>query len=173
MTRHQRLRRVAILCCSCVRNLAYYRAGWQDRNFIFENTPLQRTINSNFIDMAVLDWCKLFGPKEKHSWHKVVTSPEFFSGDLLKDTGLDQCSFEKFLGDTRRYRDKFVAHLDSEPVMYPPMLDVPKRSTIFYYAYLLRHENDGCTFEDGPSDLAIYFDACSNEARQSLYSLEK
>ncbi len=28
MTRQQRLRRVALLCCHFTRNLAYYRSGW-------------------------------------------------------------------------------------------------------------------------------------------------
>lgn len=169
LTRRERLRRAAILCCSCARNLAYYRAGWQDGKPLFDPTRLQRTINSNFIDMAVLEWCKLFHSREKHSWRSIVTQPQIFEHSLMQATGLDDAALQEFVARTRAYRDKFVAHLDFDPVAYVPKLDVPKATATFYYSYLLAHEDEGDTFDDGPSDLAQYFDDCAREAKQALY----
>jgi hypothetical protein len=58
MSRKDRLRRVALLCAHFTRNLAYYRAA-QDR--IARTSPeFWRTVYSNFLDIAVLEWCKLF-----------------------------------------------------------------------------------------------------------------
>jgi hypothetical protein len=76
-----RVRRVVLLCCAFARNVAYYRAGWADRaqpllSELHPHASFWRQVNGNFLDMAVLDWCKLFGdPKEtprkrlaKHHW---------------------------------------------------------------------------------------------------------
>lgn len=56
-------RRLAILSCTTVRNIAYYYAGWvtgNGRGRLKDDSELGRTINSNFIGIAVLEWAKLF-----------------------------------------------------------------------------------------------------------------
>jgi hypothetical protein len=50
-----------------------------------------RQVNGNFFDMAVLDWCKLFGDQKQtplkrvgeHHWRRVVSDPEMFEARLL------------------------------------------------------------------------------------------
>ena len=40
----------------------------------------------------------------------------------------------------RYYRDKFVAHQDSEYIVILPTLDVAKKAVWFYHAHLVNHE---------------------------------
>ena len=40
----------------------------------------------------------------------------------------------------REYRDKFIAHLDSELVMNIPTLDLARKSVEFYHAYIVANE---------------------------------
>ncbi len=62
MTRRERLRQVKILCCHFLRNLAFYKAGWRKGELIFKD-QFWVNANGNFIDVCVLEWCKLFGDK--------------------------------------------------------------------------------------------------------------
>lgn len=166
MTRRERLRRVAILCCVCVRNLAYYRAGWDQGDTLFDSgSNIERTINCNFLDIAVIEWCKLFVPNEKHAWIKIVSEKDKFQAGLFADLGVTGAEFATFLSEIKTYRDKFIAHLDSQKDMQVPLMDTVEHAAIYYYGYLLRYENDGTTFEDGPSNLAEYYRNCLDEGR--------
>ncbi|HKI44605.1 MAG TPA: hypothetical protein VKA08_04635, partial [Balneolales bacterium] len=72
MNENQRLRRVALLCAHFMRNLAYYRAGWGD-GALKKKTEFWITVNGNFYDICVLEWCKLFADKnDKHCWLKLI-----------------------------------------------------------------------------------------------------
>ena len=72
MTKIQRLRRIGLLCRHFARNLAYYRAGWVGSSLV-RDSDFWRTVNRNFLDVAVLEWCKLLGDeKARHYWRKTV-----------------------------------------------------------------------------------------------------
>ena len=72
LTRRQRLRRVGILCCHTLRNLAYYRA-WFDAGKPRADENFWVSANGNFADITVLEWCKLFADERgKHHWAKVI-----------------------------------------------------------------------------------------------------
>lgn len=167
LTRRERLRRVGILCCSCARNLAYYRAGWNGPDSVFDRSRnIIRTINSNFVDMAVLEWCKLFDSNEHQGWRRVVTDTARFESELLAHLHITAAQLDTFHQSMRLYRDKFLAHLDSERTMHIPDLALAKSSILFYYDYLQRHETDPTTFADGPADLAVYYGESEQEARR-------
>jgi hypothetical protein len=56
-------RRRAILSCTIVRNIAFYHADWVTGNGhgrLKDDSVVGRTINSNFMDVAVLARSKLF-----------------------------------------------------------------------------------------------------------------
>lgn len=164
MTRRTRLRRAAILCCHTLSNVAYYRAGRATGKLRF-NGNMEITIANNFLDVAVVEWCKLFGDKkgsaskriQQHSWLKIVTDPVAFEVGLLHQLRCSETDFDDFRNAVRIYRDKFLAHLDELETMEVPLLHQLKASAAFYYDYLLRHENDGATFEDAhPSADGFY-----------------
>jgi hypothetical protein len=169
MRRKEKLRRVAILCCSFARNLAYYRAGWRRGREI----PLYPAeggfwsqVNGNFLDMCVLEWCKLFADKKgKHHWGNVVTDRAAFKAQLLRHVGLDDEAFQREIDSMRDYRDKFVAHLDEERCGRYPSLDLPKKAVWFYYAHVVNHQAKPGDLAGLQVDLDAGYMDCEDEAR--------
>lgn len=157
MTRNQRLRRAGILCCHFLRNLAFYKAGWQKNELIYRD-DFWVNVNGNFLDICIIEWCKLFGEKNgKHYWKKVITNQQPFLGGLLNAVGLTREEFDAYIEHMRIYRDKFVAHLDSEDRMNIPELKVARKSISFLYCYLLTFEDkDNCLF-DAPRKASHYY----------------
>jgi hypothetical protein len=140
MTRDKRIRRAAILCCHCLRNIAFYRAGWRGKTL---RVPVQFWINanSNFIDIAVLEWCKLFTERDgKHHWKAVVSDRDKFRAGLERETGMSWRQFRQYALEVLEYRDTFVAHLDDEETMYPPRLRVMRKSAGYLYKYIIANE---------------------------------
>jgi len=174
MSRRNRLRRVVILCRNVAVNLAYYRVGRKP-----EHLPLQdydkkgnfwRAASGNFIDMCVLEWCKLFAdPKGKHHWSKIVTDPTSFKRELLNYLAVNEAAFQKEIEGMRHYRDKFLAHLDSEEVMNIPALDIPKKAAWFYHSYIVKHEAQPGDLKGLPVELDPGYTQCENEA-QAIYA---
>lgn len=100
MSTRDRIRRVVILCCHFARNLAYYRIGQSEEYRVLldpeqtANANFWRLANSDFIDVCVLEWCKLFADERgKHHWKAVVTNPVEFKAGLLDRVKLDDASF--------------------------------------------------------------------------------
>ena len=86
-------------------------------------------MSGNCIDMCVLESCKLFAnPKEKHHWGRIVADPEGFRVQLTNDLGIDEVAFQKQIEVMRQYRNKFLAHLDSDEVANIPALDIAKKA---------------------------------------------
>jgi hypothetical protein len=147
MSRSDRLRRVVILCRAFTWNLAYYRVGRRkEYSHLFDKPTTAggnfwRATNSNNIDICVLEWCKLFADENgKHYWGKIVTAPALFKAGLLHHLGLDETGLQKEIGIMRQYRDKFLAHLDSDNIMNIPALDVAKKTVWFYHDHVVNRE---------------------------------
>ena len=164
-----RPRRAALLCVHFVRNLAFYRAGWKNGQPIFPKHDIWATINSNFLDVAVLEWCKLFADNTaRHDWRKVVVAPGAFMPQFLLDTGTSQSEWAVYLGEMRTYRDKFIAHLDEDPTMNIPSMDLAEKSIQYFYD-TIKGEQSSDVFIDLPANLRDYRDACQSTA-ESTYN---
>lgn len=169
MTRRQLLRRVGILCCHFLRNLAFYKAGWRKGELIFKD-QFWVNANGNFLDICVLEWCKLFGDKRgKHYWRKVITDQVVFFDGLLQAVCLTEAEFEAYIEEMRNYRDRFIAHLDSEEVMHPPKLRVARKSIALLYDYLLTHEEEDDCFHDAPQKAFRFYKDCALQGKR-VYS---
>ncbi len=165
MTRRQRIRRAATLCCHCIRNIAFYYAGWRDGAPVFKG-QFWVTANGNFLDISVLEWCKLFGEKHgKHYWAKVITNVATFFDGFLKSLEMTADQWEVYIKEMRTYRDGFVAHLDSENMMQIPMLDIALQSTMYLYNYLRAHEDEGDFFIDAPDSALTVYTIFINEGK--------
>jgi len=163
ITKRDRLRRVVLLCAHFARNLAYYRAG-HDR-LTKTSPPFWRTVDGNFLDMAVLEWCKLFGDQNgKHFWGRVVADPARFKSDLLGDLGITGAQLTGYIGEMRDYRDKFLAHLDDLAVMDIPPLDQARAAVEFYHRHVALYEAAAGDLANLPTDPASYFKYCYDEA---------
>ena len=170
MTRRKLLRRAGILCCHFLRNLAFYKAGWNKGLLVTQNQFFVNA-NSNFLDICVLEWCKLFGDaKGKHYWKKVVTDQTAFFDGLLQSLKLTETEFESYIESMRAYRDKFVAHLDNEDVMQVPKLGPARKSVSFLYEYLLAHEEIDDCFHDAPTKASKFYEYFSWLGRKSYPS---
>ena len=157
MTRIQRLRRTGILCCHCLRNLAFYRSAWR-KGSLKLTQQFWVNVNGNFLDIAVLEWCKLFADSRgKHYWRKSISDPDAFWCGLMNQLTITDDQFDDCVNQMRTYRDKFVAHLDSEAVMQIPQLDIVVDSTSYLYDYLLANEEEDRCFSDAPSSAADFF----------------
>lgn len=150
MSRRDRLRRAGILCIHCIRNIAFYRSWYKARK-PFSNEPFWVNVNSNFLDIAVLEWCKLFADRKgKHHYSKVVDDRFAFTRELLAKVGLSSEEFAAYTDSMLAYRDKFVAHLDELPMMNIPNMRVAKKSTRLLYEFLLIQEAGTDIFRDAP-----------------------
>jgi len=169
MTKTERLRRVVIVCGYFTRNLAYYRAAWQDKTLRGATHHFWRHVNSNFFDIAVLEWCKLLGDKkDPHHWSKVVSNPTTFEKNLLSHLGISASAFKNYIDGMRHYRDKFIAHLDSEPVMNIPNFKPGKAAVDFYHAHIVTKEIADLHELAG---LVTKLDDCYREAMQEAKSV--
>lgn len=170
VSRPHRLRRVVLLCCTFARNLAFYRAGQREQHrLLFDRrhagANFWRVVNGNCIDICVLEWCKLFADETAdHHWGRIVTDPATFKQALLTQLGIDEVAFKREIKEMRHYRDKFVAHLDSEPVMTIPRLDRAKQSVWFYHAHIVGREANEGDLTGLPMDLDAGYAQAEEEA---------
>jgi hypothetical protein len=58
----------------------------------------------------------------------------------MKHLSTDETSFKTYIDNIRRYRNRFVAHLDSDREMSVPTLDAAKNAVWFYHSYVVTHE---------------------------------
>jgi hypothetical protein len=168
ISRKAKLYNVLRLSASFVRNLAYYRVGWsEEHKHLLDkgNDDFWRVVNANFLDMSVLDWCKLFGEEGgKHHWRKIVTDPVTFEAGLLAHLALDEEAFNKHVRMIRKYRDKWVAHLDLDSKGCYPALEVAKQAVWFLWAHIMKHEVEPTEFMQFTRDIESGYEHCEREA---------
>ncbi|MBV8549135.1 MAG: hypothetical protein JO126_06740 [Alphaproteobacteria bacterium] len=169
MSQVERMRRASILCCHFVRNLAYFRVG----HVVFKSAPegeFWLTVIGNFIDIAVLDWCTLFGNhSDKQHWKQLILDHEAFREALKKQTGITPEKWHSSWSEVTLYRNEFVAHLGSENIMHVPDMNIPQSMVEFYYQSL-RTDGPAAFFQDLPDSLRDYYDFHCVEA-QKYYSI--
>lgn len=165
MDREKRLRRVALLCCHFVRNYAYYKVGRHCKKTKAPN-DFWLTVQNNFIDISVLEWLKLFGDhNDKHHWKKVVDDRDAFKRDMLVSCGITESQFKSCRESFKAYRDKFVAHLDSEETMHIPELDIALEVTKYYYT-TVANQLGASGLKNLPSNIEHYYNKCFQESEE-------
>jgi hypothetical protein len=166
MNRQERLERVALLCCHFMRNLAYYKAGWNDERFAIPKSEFNKTVNSNFIDICILEWCKLFGEhKEPHHWKNIVTDKARFQSGLLNCLETDHKGLEHYWNAVRTYRDTFIAHLDSDNTMHIPKMDWAHKSVQYYFEEIIEEYRTRPMHQEIPHNIIAYYQDRLNEAK--------
>ena len=157
MEHPERVRRVALLCCHCLRNIAFYRAGWQ-HGALRISRQFWIGANANALDVAVLDWCKLFADrKSNHHWRRVVTDHGAFLKDLYAALQVTDKEYRAVVKSVLRYRNKFVAHLDEERVMNIPRMRLLRKSSAFLYNRLRSDAVQQLPLGDAPANAAHHY----------------
>lgn len=114
-------------------------------------------IYGGLLDLAVLEWTKIFGSNAEPShWKGVVDDHDQFRTDLLAFVGVSAHEWESYWQQMKSYRDEGVAHHSNCPsVTKYPVLDLALKSSYFYYSYLLpRYRAEGGTRY--PDDIEEY-----------------
>lgn len=174
-----RQRRVCKVAHIFARNMAYYRAARDGAgNYTGPQDNYWVTVDNNFLDTAVMEWCKLFADsKAQHHWGKVVSDLVAFEAALLSHIGLTAAEFADLIKLVKTYRDKFLAHLDQDNIMYPPKLDAMWAAIRFYSDHVIQQEmsqegRDRAARESQagryPADLGDYYTYSFDEARAAV-----
>jgi hypothetical protein len=128
-----------------------------------------RVLHGNLLDMAVLEWCKLFGSDdEEHQqvhWKNVFADEGGFRTGLFAHIDMEQEAWCAYWQQMKAYRDQHVAHLDfnRRDVTHYPDLGTALWSAVYYYSRLIQelHALGDTRF---PDDLSGYYDAFQMQA---------
>jgi hypothetical protein len=172
MSREERVARAFNLCVSFARNLAYYRVGRSEEyRQLFDpgrtdSAGFWLLANGNSLDMCALEWCKLFADRTGTcDWRNIVADSVGFAAGLLDHLALDYCAFQKEIKTMREYRDKWVAHQDSNREGFYPNLEIPKKAVWFYHAYIVSREVNRKDLSGLPLDLDASYQEEEHKAR--------
>lgn len=128
-----------------------------------------RLIHGNQLDIAVLEWCKVFGSDgEATHWKKIVPPADHgrFRDGLFGAVGVTADEWAAYWNEMKKYRDNLVAHhIELNKVDNYPVLNLAVKSSSFYYSYLIK-ELRLLGETRYPEDLQIYCQAFESQARE-------
>jgi hypothetical protein len=113
------------------------------------------------MDLAVIDWCKLFGSddaeRQSIHWKNIADDQDSFRSALLKALAMTDDDWETYWESMKKYRDLTAAHYDprrAEIATYP-VLDKALDSALFYFEYI-QHEMRKLGENLQPVDVRMY-----------------
>lgn len=141
-----------------VRNAACYEALSQYKDEFEQNWWI--LIYNNFFDIAILEWCKVFGTdSEPTHWKNLIADHDAFRQGLLSALGTDQASYAAYWETMMSYRNELLAHRFTNPsVKNYPTLDFALKSSFYYYSILIK------MLKRYPDDLKDYYDRSFRQA---------
>jgi hypothetical protein len=156
LTFEEHSHRVANLATHCLRNIAFYRAGWKfGRAQSRVNRPFWAIANMGFIDVAVLEWCKLFTQGGRGLWRDAVINHRDFRRAMEQRLKLSGTEFRAYSGSIVDYRNTFVAHLLEESVAIIPDMRLARGSVAFLFDHVRKEPT-----------LSKYYEAAAFSAKQ-------
>ena len=128
-----------------------------------------RLILGNQLDIAVIEWCKVFGSYgEPTHWKNIVPAKNHdqFRRDLLEGLGITPEALNDYWTEMKKYRDTLAAHhIELKKPDKRPVLDLALKSSCFYYRYLIKElRSQGVT--NYPDDLDAYATKFEEQARE-------
>jgi len=133
----------------------------------------------NLLDLAVIDWCKLFGSDDAENepihWKNIADDQDSFRSALLSQLAITQEDWETYWQQMKRHRDYNAARHDPrrEEITTYPVLDKALESAFFYFEYV-QQEIGRRGWSLLPADIRAYardFEAeCLGVARIALAS---
>jgi len=118
-----------------------------------------RLFHGNQLDIAVLEWCKVFGSDaEPTHWKKLVpiADHDSFRSAMLAELGINNDAWAAYWEEMKAYRDSLVAHHFEVPRLDKyPSVELALKSAYFYYKWLIRQLR-GLGETKYPDDLAEY-----------------
>lgn len=154
---------VGKLSLSCLRNMAFHRAG---RYHFVDGLrgSFWNDVHNNFFYVAVLEWCKLFNEgSEEYRWRRVVEAPEEFYRELLDVVGVDGECFTRYEQQIHAFRNGYVAHTNDGTSPTYPDLEPMRKSVSFLFDYVKRTNGKRILRTDVP-DAESYWSRMLEEA---------
>jgi hypothetical protein len=159
MVTKQALTEAVDIVAALVRNICLKRAlSAADAN---PHLNFWRVMYGNQMDMAVIEWCKLFGSdsaaNNQTHWKNIVADEAKFRTDMLAAIGKTMTEWEDYWVKMRDYRNWAAAHHDvrRRTIANYPHLDVALATAFFFYDYL-RAELLALGVNQQPSDIRAY-----------------
>ena len=125
-----------------------------------------RLIHGGFLDLSVIEWCKIFGENSENThWKVLVDSDEGksnFRDNLFSHLSISSAQWDENWNHLKDYRNDHVAHhnRDSSVAKYPD-LDIALNSSFYYYSYL-----EGLTEGDRIDTIEAYAERFYKQSRQ-------
>lgn len=120
-------------CTSFASKIALTFNTQEDANGVINN--FWHEVSQNAMDLAVLDWCHLYGQrKDVLHWSKVFPDDTTFKDRMLASVGATDPEWTQYLNDMKRYRDKDIAHLEIQRITMRPAMAIAIDSTAFYFS---------------------------------------
>ncbi len=122
-------------------------------------------IYNNFLDIAVMEWCKIFGSnKEPTHWKTLVDDHDIFRQNLLKALNIDDAAWKSYWMGMKDYRDTQVAHHQYNPnITHYPNLNIALESSFYYYNWLISKLRS-LAISSFPDDLKDYYSRFVDQA---------
>jgi hypothetical protein len=139
-----------------VRNIAQYRSLEPFKDEFEQNYWI--LILNNFLDIATLEWCKVFGSRsEATHWSSLVEDIEGFRNGMLEKLGVSQAEWDAYWENIKNYRDQVVAHHQrTSDVSHYPDFGHALVSCFYYYEILIKQLRAFRVY-DYPDNLEEYF----------------
>lgn len=173
VTQPARIRKCYRLCHTTLQNSAYYRGGASVLTEVKMPDQFAIVSRNNFLEVAILNWCKLFADAGgKHHYKKVILDAAKFETRLSTALKMELSAFEDAAKAVAHYRNKEIAHADVYYEIDIPRLDLLIESTIQLYKAL----RDQCGEEPtpiAPSNLHATFQREQDIGRSNFLALSR
>lgn len=132
--------------------------------------PFWIIICNGLFDIAVLEWCKLFGSDDEEKqpvhWKNNTSDVSRFRSDLLSRLQISAEEWTTYWATIKRYRDQAIAHHDPKMKEIPnyPIFDLALQSAYFYYDFAVQ-ELSKLGIEQHPRDLERYGEAFAEQCK--------
>lgn len=139
---------------NCVRNLAIHRGLIDKAKSDSANT--WRLLANSSIDMAVIEWCNLFGSNGINNsthWHnsayRWIKDRHEFIREILSPAGITFKDWKIYHSALVTYRNKNVAHLDVDDWHRDvPTLDLALKVLVLSYQIFEKHSHQARSLQD-------------------------
>lgn len=102
------------------------------------NLNFWNLIYGGLLDLAVLEWTKVFGSNaEPTHWKGIVDDHDAFRNELFRSIGVSERQWSEYWNEMKAYRDEAVAHHSNPSFTHYPKLDLALQSCYFYYGYVI------------------------------------
>jgi len=116
-----------------------------------------RFIYGGMLDIAVIEWCKVFGTDDQPThWKNYVTDQNAFRKELLSFLAITQDQWSQYWQHMIDYRNSHAAHhLGLKEGDTYPALDLALKSCFYYYSKLIE-EVKALGINNLPESLEVY-----------------